>query len=309
MISILMATYNGKEFIGEQIESILKQTNHDWHLYISDDQSNDGTWEVLLQYANDYPELIEVRKNAVNSGGASANFFGMLAFSYGYDYCMFCDQDDIWLPTKVESTFRAMKQMEKSYGRELPLVVHSDLIVADREGNTLEESMFTHQKLSGSGISFAKQLVQNSVTGCTMMLNKPVLQMLKSHPEYCIMHDWWIALIAAAFGKIGFLKTPLIRYRQHGNNAEGAKNYRSIVNTVKMADNVELIRDSFAKTYRQAEEFWRIFGEKLSSENKEIIEAYLSLSSLDKVSRLRVINKYGFWKSGWNRKAGQIVYM
>lgn len=306
-IDILMATYNGERFLGAQLDSILAQTNTDWRLFVSDDGSKDGTWEILCGYAARFPEKITVRQNAVNSGGSAANFYGMLPLAAA-DYVMFADQDDVWLPNKAEAAFRALRRMEERYGADTPLLVHSDLIVVDERERVLYPSMFALQKLSGTGRSFAKQLVQNCVTGCTMMCNRALLEKLTVLPEHSVMHDWWIGLTAACFGRIGFLKTPYIRYRLHENNVEGAKDYSSLSASLRMAAKKEQIRASLERTYRQAEEFREIYGAELSDERRGILEAYLRTETAPLPEKWSLLCRYGFWKTGWNRKAGQLLF-
>lgn len=307
-IDILMATYRGEEFLKEQMDSIMMQSNQDWHLYVSDDNSPDATWEILSEYVARFPDKITIRKNEINSGSAAANFYGMLPLATG-DYAMFADQDDIWLPKKVETTLRAMKAMEDKYGKNCPLVVHTDLTVVDSEGNLLEESMCAYQKLQGSGRTFAKQLVQNTVTGCTMMCNRALLDKLMVIPEGTIMHDWWIALVAACFGKIGFVRTPQILYRRHDHNVEGAKDFTSISSVAKQATQKESIALSLAKTYRQADAFWELYWEELTPVQIQILMAYRSLEGESPLKKREIMMKNGFWKTGLARKLGQLMYV
>lgn len=309
MIEILMASYNGEKYIGEQIQSILSQSCTDWHLTICDDNSKDNTLSAAKEYAGRYPDKIRVLSNKKNSGSASANFFQMLPEAKQSEYVMFSDQDDVWLPDKIKLTLLAMKRMEKKYGKKTPLLIHSDLRVVDENLNLLSESMFRKQKLKGTEISFAKQLCQNSVTGCTVMINGALLKYVSKKPEKMIMHDWWLALIAAAFGHIGFISTPLIRYRQHGGNQEGAKDYSSVKSTVKMAGKKDGIRHSLMLTYMQAQEFRDIYREKLNSEDKQIIDAYCEFPTAGKPKKIGSIIKYGFGKTGLNRKIGYWLYV
>ena len=112
-IAILMATYNGKDYIGEQIDSLLAQSFTNWHLYIHDDGSTDGTDKVIHQYENRYPQHISIL-NYPSQGGACGNFLSMLE-NVSADYYMFCDQDDVWLPEKIERTFERMKTAEQQH--------------------------------------------------------------------------------------------------------------------------------------------------------------------------------------------------
>lgn len=126
MITILMAAYNGKKYIAKQIESILHQTEQNWKLVIQDDCSCDGTFEIAENFAHRYPERIRAIQRKTPSGSAQNNFFSMLHLA-NTDYVMFCDDDDIWLPEKVQVTLLEMKWLEKRYGQSLPFLAHTDL--------------------------------------------------------------------------------------------------------------------------------------------------------------------------------------
>lgn len=309
MIEILMASYNGEKYIGEQIQSIIGQSCTDWHLTICDDSSKDKTLSVAREYMSRFPDKISVVSNRKNSGGASANFFNMLMEAKNAEYVMFADQDDVWLKDKIKLTLFAMKRMEKKYGRKTPVLIHSDLTVADEKLNPLSESMFRKQKLKGTEISFAKQLCQNSVTGCTVMINGALLKYVYKKPEKAIMHDWWLALIASAFGHIGFISTPLIQYRQHGGNQEGAKDFSSMKSTLEMAGKKDKIRHSLMLTYIQAQEFRDIYRGKLNTVDKQTIDAYCEFPTAGKLKKIGSIIKYGFGKTGLNRKIGYWLYV
>ncbi len=308
MIEILMATYNGAAFVGQQIESIVAQTNQDWHLTICDDGSKDETMEVLARYAEQLPDKISYTENAVNSGSAGANFMGMLMRADA-DYVMFADQDDVWLPTKVETTLRAMQRMEEQYGSSTPLLVHTDLTVVDGELRVLHPSMMELQKLKGSGRSFEKQLVQNCVTGCTIMMNRALVEKARRSPEHVIMHDWWVSLVASCFGRIGFVRTPLIWYRQHGSNVEGVKDFSSLSATAQMAKQSEKIRRSLQLTYEQARAFGEVYEEELSSEQRTVLNRYCELERMNGIQRVATVLRHGYMKTGWNRKAGHLLYL
>ena len=115
MISILLATYNGERYIAGQIESVLAQTYQDFKLYICDDKSTDGTYSIITEYAARYPGKIIATQNEVNSGGAKFNFLNMMV-EFNDDYIMLCDQDDVWLPNKVEVSLKKITEMESEFG-------------------------------------------------------------------------------------------------------------------------------------------------------------------------------------------------
>jgi len=307
MITILMAAYNGERYIAEQIESILSQSETDWKLVIQDDCSVDDTAKIAQKYAEKYPSKINFRERENPSGSAKNNFSSMLCYSNS-EYMMTCDQDDIWMPNKIEVTLKKMHELEKKFGKDKPLLVHTDLKVVDEKLNVIAVSMFRRQNLSSIRDGFNNLLVQNIVTGCTMMVNQAFQDVVQEVPEEAIMHDWWFALIAAAFGEIGFVNEPTLLYRQHNNNEVGAKNARSIVYNLKRLLKNKQSKSVLLHTYTQAKIFLDIYGKQLPLTFLKITRAYVSIPSYRKFKRIQMIHKYDFWKTGLARRCGQILF-
>lgn len=307
MIDILMALYNGERYLAEQIDSILAQSRTDWRLVLVDDCSKDHTAEIARDYAGRYPEKIVFYQRERNLGSPQKSFFDLLQYSSS-PYLMTCDQDDVWLPDKLEVTLKKMKELEQQYGSDVPLLVHTDLRVVDAQLNTIHESMFRAQNLDSRRDTFHQLLAQNIVSGCTEMLNRALVEKVKTIPENAVMHDWWYALIAGAFGALGFVNQPTILYRQHGGNEVGAKDVRSVQYNVERANDPIGARRSLILTYRQAAEFLELFGDQLDERKKEQLKAYAALRSEGKLKKIYSLFHYGFWKKGLFRKLGQIVF-
>jgi glycosyltransferase involved in cell wall biosynthesis len=306
MISILMAAYNGEKYISEQIESLLSQTVGDFKLFIRDDMSDDNTFSIISGYADRFPDKIFVTRSGENSGSAKYNFIKLMT-EHKDDYFMLCDQDDFWLPDKIEVSFAKVREMEEAYGRQTPVLVHSDLRVADEELNVISESYARDMVADYGKTSLNYLLIQNMLAGCTCMYNRALADSLRE-PAFTVMHDWWLVLTASAFGKIGTIQgTPSILYRQHGGNEMGAGNVRSVGHTVNKATHFEEMRAAVYKTYRQAESFLNAYRERLSAGQVELLEAYVSIPALPRIKRLRVLFKYKTFKNGLARKIAQIM--
>lgn len=305
MITILMAAYNGEKYIGEQIQSILDQTYQDWKLVIQDDCSIDATFNIASDYAEKYPGKITAVRRPVNSGSAMNNFFSMLSFADD-PYIMLSDQDDVWMPDKIMVSIERMKELENTNGEEIPLLVHSDLVVVDDALHKVDKSFLKMQKLDNHHSSLNCMLAQNIVTGCTTMVNKKLIEMIGEPPAHAVMHDWWMALIATAFGVIGFVETPTVLYRQHISNAVGAKRTGSLKHYMSRLFYFKQLRKEMAQTYLQAKEFAKIFGHKLDPHMKQMIEDFASLPSKSIIQRYNILKRYSLWKTGALRKLAQI---
>lgn len=225
MIEILMATYNGEKFISHQIESILGQSFDNWQLLIRDDGSLDGTLDIIYGYINKYPEKIKIIKDSLKNLGPAKSFEQLLNHSTA-EYVMFSDQDDIWLPQKIENSFNRLKNLEQSNTHDIPLMVFTDLIVTDKSLDTIKKSFWEYQSLDPSiSKNWEILLSQNVVTGCTMLFNRTAVKLALPFPPFKIMHDHHIAVIVSKYGKVDFIRDATILYRQHGDNAEGARSF------------------------------------------------------------------------------------
>jgi rhamnosyltransferase len=220
-IAILMATYNGKKFLGEQIDSILSQSNRQWHLYIHDDGSTDGTVELLSNYTNKFPEQVTVM-DYPTQGGALQNFMSLLE-KVEADYYMFSDQDDVWHPTKVELSYQAMKKQEALHPNK-PIIVHSDVRVVDGNLNLLHPSYREYGHIYPEKVTCFNECVINVTLGCAMLFNRKSREVsLDRSWKDALMHDGWVTTRTFAENGIVYaMPEALLEYRNHGDNTVGA---------------------------------------------------------------------------------------
>lgn len=237
-ISIALCTYNGEAFIEEQLDSIGRQSLLPNEIVICDDASIDCTVDIARRWALAHPEIkCRIIVNAV-SKGVVENFESAFINTHG-DYILFSDQDDVWHPDKIELTYKLMIEYERQYGMNTPVLVHTDLQVVDGGLKVINPSFMQNQGIhhvEGNRRQLQVLLAQNFVTGCTMMVNRPLKMKAIPFPKDIIMHDYWLALVAALTGKVGFLNKSTIDYRQHGNNSVGAQKYVSLHNLFKLFD-------------------------------------------------------------------------
>lgn len=295
-IDILLAAYNGEKYIGRQIQSILDQTYQKFRIIVRDDGSKDKTLDIIQEFIQKNPSKIILTSSGSNLG-AIGNFSALMAHSQA-NYIMFSDQDDVWLEDKVAKTFSKMKEMEKKYGK-MPLLVHTDLKVADENLNLLDSSFWHYTKLYPKNSQVLnKILVQNVVTGCTMLFNRPLLELALPIPLDSIMHDWWIALTASAFGKIAYIESPTILYRQHGKNTLGAKKFSNWKN---IKEGIDKVMRADKKRAHQAKLFLARFQSKLKLDQIKLLEAYQSLYNSSWFESRYLMFKHRFFKNGFLR--------
>ena len=306
MIEILLAVYNGEIFLKEQLESIINQSYNNWKILIYDDGSSDGSLKIIKCYSELYKDKIKYIHSETNSGSASEVFSKLMQISRS-EYVCFCDQDDVWHKDKLKISLDAMKEIEKD-NKDIPILIHTDLFVVDQDLNVIKKSMFKSQHFKLKEKKIQELIVQNNITGCTMLVNKRLISICGKIPKEAIMHDWWLGLIAAAFGKIKFLKQKTVYYRQHGNNVVGAKKVYGFSYILHRLFNKFEIKNSIENSVKQVKIFLNIYKKELKG-NRKILEEYLKIQRHGKIRRVFILIFKGYLKDGLIRKIGQIFYI
>jgi glycosyltransferase involved in cell wall biosynthesis len=204
-ISVAMATYNGKKYVADQLDSILKQLNPEDEIIISDDSSNDGTFELLKSYQQK-DKRISVYTN--KNKGIISNFENAIT-NCNNEIIFLSDQDDIWLDNKVEI-------IKECFFDEKVTLVLSDCYVTDGELNIINDSFFEIRK---TRIGIINNIIKNSYIGCAMAFRKELKSVILPIPEEIPMHDSWIGILAEMYGKVLIIPDKLFYYRRHDSNA------------------------------------------------------------------------------------------
>lgn len=297
MIDILMASYNGADYIEKQIDSILHQTYQEFLLWIRDDGSSDRTMEILNRYEKEYPEKIRIIRDGKGNLGVRLNFNELLQYSK-QEYCMFCDQDDIWLPEKIEKTLRKMQEIEQ--GR--PAFVFTDLMLIDEKDRVISDSMWEYAGVNPKETSLSKLLYQNVATGCTVMINRALVRLAGTIPAECDMHDYWLALLAASFGVIDYLPEPLIQYRQHMGNQIGSFHIQPMKERFKklavFADYLKSWKKKYQISRKQIYCLVKRYGKRYNKTDRQMLINYVKIPKMSVRNRLRVLFHYRFWPEG-----------
>lgn len=306
MVLILLTAYNGQKYVGEMIDSIISQDYNDWHLVLSDDSSSDATFSVLEEYASKHPDKITHYKSGKRFGNAQNHFMHLLEQYHDAPYIMFCDQDDVWHSDKVSKTLGKMQEIEKNCS--IPAMVHTDLRVVDSDLNEISDSFCKHSKLDGNRLQLNQLLIQNVVTGCTLMINNALAKLCCRYelPKQALMHDWWIAIVGSVFGETAFLDMATIDYRQHGNNSVGAKNVTSpayLLERLKTKSMKESIRDA----KEQAEAFLNCFGDSIPSDKRTIISDFVKTKDASIFVKDYIYLKHRILKCGFIRVFAQFI--
>lgn len=294
-VNILLASYNGERFIGAQLDSLINQSYKNWQLYIRDDGSSDETLNIIKEYQQKDLRIHLITDELGNLGSCQNFSVLMNTVRNENEYTMFCDQDDVWLPNKIEVTFNKMRQIEKEFTSQTPLLVYTNFQYVDKELKIIQ-SKKNYSAVKVKHLNFNHLLAQNPVYGCTMMLNKALNQLIDTIPAAAKNHDYWVALAASAFGKIVYVPQSTVFYRQHQLNVSGQHDndsFRKRFKRIKAKKNL----DDVERKIRLANAFKKIYKQQLNQIQLQTIDDFILLSRRKSI-RLFIKN----WNNGLKRQ-------
>ena len=279
-VNILMSTYNGQQFLAEQIRSIQEQSYTDWTLFIRDDGSSDNTKEILKDFERQDSRIHLIDSDKSDNLGVIKSFHKLVNHDRA-DYYFFSDQDDVWLPNKLELSLKEAQ----NYLADLPLMVYMDLKVVNQDLEIMTESMVKSQS-HHANTELVQELTENTVTGGVAMINHALAEMWQETDDI-LMHDWYLALLASAFGNLVFIDQPGELYRQHSDNVLGArtlsKRFKKWIRPhILFAVYWDLIKNS----QKQASHLLQM---PLSQSNRELIEAFVTIMDKPMLERFRIL--------------------
>ncbi len=279
MIDVLLATYRPDErMLAAQLESIHAQRGEAVNVMVREDVAGEG---------------------------ASANFSALLGESEA-PYAAFADQDDVWEAEKLQALMAKMRALEADRGKDCPLLVFCDATLVDADmrpfggGSFLERQGVDVRK----GLGLSRLLMQNFISGNTMLFNAALRKKAGSIPPEALMHDCWVALVAAAFGAIGYVDRPLVRYRQHGGNVVGATISAVAKQRARAAEGADAFRARLSGNIAQAQAFVSRFGD----ESPESARALAGFPSTGWLGRRHALFRYGLWKHGLFRNLALLAF-
>lgn len=288
-INIVLSTYNGAKFLAEQIESIQKQTFTDWQLLIRDDGSTDETPQIIKQFVVADKRIKFINADKRENFGIIKNFFTLVKFEAA-DYYFFSDQDDVWLPNKMAT----MLDEAAKHDQAKPLMVYMDLSVVDQNLVVTQPSMIRSQSHHANTTLLA-ELTENTVTGGVAMINHALAEKWVDTDDI-VMHDWYLALLATATGKLVYIDKPGELYRQHDNNVLGARTLRK--RFAKWLNPLQALGKYWWLIRTSQKQAGLLLGQPdLSTRHREMVEAYVGLSNQGMTQRLSLLKKYQFKKN------------
>lgn len=267
-----MATYNGAEYLERQLESILNQSYPTWELIIRDDQSSDGTLQIIKAYVEKDPRIKLIHYGSAH-GSACRNFSALFDWAYANDkgYILFADQDDIWLPQKLERSLAGIIRHENAYPANFPLLCYSNLSFIDEQDQQIDARLPLPQELKLEVL-----INENYAWGCTMILNRAAIQKIQHIPADSVNHDYYVALVVSAFGKNILIDEDLILYRQHQKNVSGnVGKMTSMSRFNRYFKDTESMLTPLIDNYNLVQSFFNRYQVEMNSQQRAMVGRFL----------------------------------
>lgn len=305
-----MTSYNGEKYIRQQLDSICRQTYKDWTLLIRDDGSNDSTIGIIEEYmSND--NRIQLLKNDTTKHGAYLNFWTLIQYAriiQPYDYYFFSDQDDVWLPNKLEMMMAAIDDK-----KNIPVLAYADMQVIDERGELIYSSLNDVVGLSKIG-SYSEFFVHGYVAGCAAVVNQRLFEdvpefPLESKAVSIMSHDNYYTKFAVTMGDVLYIDSPAIQYRRHGENVTSGNSYRLSIR--KILSKASGIFGALAETHGRVYAQTLLTIEQMKhtgicTPDIECIETGIRVGGIKGV---RILNKYKVSRKQLSRTIGLYVVM
>ncbi len=296
-IDVLLATYNGARYLRPQIESILDQEDVSFRILVRDDGSADETPAVIEDYRRTKPDRI-IHVSGSDHLGVVGSFASLLREAKA-PYAALSDQDDVWVPHKLRTLLGVMRDLESRHGIGTPLLVHSDLTVVDETLRERHSSFWRYSGFDPRSTSLARLLIKNTVTGCASLVNRALIELALPIPQAALVHDYWLALVARAAGRVGIVEEPLMAYRQHARNTIGARPYRLKSLLERLAPGFALW--DMGALRRQAAALSERCHASIAPEYRTLIEDFVNLPGRNWFGRRRVLLRHGILMPGLMR--------
>ncbi|GLR67312.1 glycosyl transferase [Acidocella aquatica] len=310
-IDIAVPTYNSAQWLDAFLESIVQQDFSNWRIVTRDDGSKDGTENIILSWGNRLGEKIKIIKNPEKINlGIVGNYEAI------FDECcaeliMVGDPDDVWKPGKITLTYEVMMQAEKEFGVDMPIVIGTDAEPVDKDLKPISPSLWKWARMNTNSTSkLSLMVMENPVLGPTMLFNRPLLTLAMPLNGGAAYHDWWLALVACAFGKIVLIKKSTLLYRRHGANDSLeplTQNYSQAAKKIgKAHSRVQFLIRQLAL---QATAFSLRFRDKLKTSDYLALEAASCLPSSTMVMRRVRVIRHGLWFGSFIKNVGMMVFL
>lgn len=299
--AVVLASFNGARYLLPLLESLASQNAPIHALVCADDLSDDRTQEIVASIRLTGMDTVFLPPLPERLGPAR-NFARILEQARDFDFVLLADQDDVWHPGKVES----LLERARSAPCDHPLLVYSDARVIDGQERLLAQSAARWQGFDlRSGLDFRRTLIQNTVPGCTMLVNRALLEAALPIPESAVMHDWWLLLVAHALGEVRCVPKALLDYRQHESNTLGADAWNARRIAAKLRGGPfavrRRVRAGWRAAWAQAATLHERYADRMPADRRALLESVLALPEQGALKKRFTAARHGLRKEGLSR--------
>jgi len=310
-----MPAYNCAAWLDDFMRSLLDQDFTDWRLIARDDRSSDDTNRRLLDWQTRLGKRMTVLPDSGERNlGLIGNYNAVLSATTAR-WVMSADPDDVWLPGKITRTLATLREAENSRGAGTPLAICTDARVVDGDSRPVAPSYWRWSRVDPSLMGQPHRVAMESVAlGSTMLVNRALLDLALPIESGAAYQDWWLALVAAAFGHIGTLDAPTILYRRHGGNETGGPYSASLAACIRRTLGSpgaprRRLEKVLLPASAQAGAFVTRYGGRLKGREFAAIERLAELPVLGPFKRRLAVLRYGLWFSSPLKNAAMLVLL
>lgn len=298
-IDIICAAYQAQAFIDEAMRSAIAQTHTNWRLWVRDDASSDDTAQRVADWASRDTRIVLLHRGGPNLGVVAGYAWLLERLPNDTQWVACLDADDVWTPDRLATTLAAATAVRAADTAQRALLVHSDCRLIDALGIELASSYWRWAGLAPAPTTLHRIAVQNVATSSTILMNRPLLDLLRPMPTAGIFHqDWWFTLVAAAFGEVVAIPTPLAAYRQHATNAAGATRGRIrgvadlVSRLMRWHASGERLRHDLRRVAVQASTFDAWYHEGLTLSDRRHLQGLAAIPDLPFLPRKMAIARH-----------------
>jgi len=298
-VQIVLAAYNSAGFIDQMLASIEAQDFTDWLLIVRDDASTDGTAEKLMEWQQRIGSRMRIIPNPDKKNlGITGNFTRLLE-EVTSRYFMVADGDDVWHSDKIRLSLAAIREREAEIGPDRPVLIHTDMHLIGGRGELIAESAWRYADIyPRRNYPLIEMIFNNVVCGPTIVGNRHLLDLALPIPMEAGVEDWWLALVAAAFGEVEPLGRQTMDYRRHGNNMSELPRVTLLTHLqtfMKFTSMRWRLHELLGARLPIAQAFLLRYGSVMSARDRAAVEALVRLPASSWLPKRIAIVKHRLW--------------